>query len=126
LALGLTEESHIGASNFRWFPVAMLYFASILSGAIQCASPQFNAFWAIDFFMALSGIYWIKLDARHRNKPIPDIALFLLSWLWGLFAPIYLISTRGFRGFGWTLLHVVGLYAATIAAFFAVLTVLQR
>jgi len=71
----------------------MLYFASILSGAIQCASPQFNAFWAIDFFMALSGIYWIKLDARHRNKPIPDIALF---------------------------------YAATIAAFFAVLTVLQR
>ena len=99
----------------------MLYFASMVNGIVQCFVQNPNVLWAITLCMAVSAIYWVQLDARHRERPIPRIALQLLLMIWMLFVPVYLIWTRGFRGFGWAILNIVGLYLITLFSFFTTL-----
>ena len=49
------------------------------------------------------------------------IQLYLLSFgygfaTWQISLPLYLVSTRGWRGLGWALVHAVGLAAVTFVA----------
>jgi hypothetical protein len=108
-------------SRYRRFPIVMLYLASIVNGIVQCFEPNPSVVWTVACCVGLSAIHWVQLDAIHRKHPIPRIALQLLLMIWMLFVPIYLIWTRGFRGFGWAVLNLVGIYAMTLISFFTTL-----
>jgi hypothetical protein len=50
---------------------------------------------------------WVVADAQHRSRPLPyDYGMFVFFAWWAL-VPIYLFSTRSWRGFiplGWFIL----------------------
>ena len=61
-------------------------------------------------FLASSIALWVLADARQQRRPAPyDLSSFVF-FAWPVLAPIYLFSTRGWRGFaplGWFLLLYV-------------------
>jgi hypothetical protein len=114
-----TNKSKLKRFGLRRLPIVMLYVASMVNGTVHCFTQNPNVLWTIALCMGVSAIHWVQLDARHRGRPIPRIALQLLLMLWTLFVPIYLISTRWFRGFGWVILNIIGLNVMSLISCFA-------
>ena len=48
-------------------------------------------------------------DARMRGKPFLGMMAFLMLVVWPIAAPLYLISSRGWRGILWAMLWIVTL-----------------
>ena len=61
--------------------------------------------------------YWCVVDSRMRGSPIVHSLHWIIFFTWPIAVPIYLIRSRGLRGLGLALLHTIGLYAATMAAY---------
>ena len=113
----MTQEQR--GSNSRWLPLVALYFATLSWGAIQCFPQQGGVHYIFALLMASMAALWVVFDARHRGKPLVSIVQFLVLVSWPVAVPIYLISTRGVRGLGWSLLNLVGLAVMCLLGFFA-------
>jgi len=62
--------------------------------------------------------WWVFVDARRRGLPIPMLSKPLVFFFYGLVVPGYLIVSRGWRGLGWLIFHM-------LTAFFVMLIVMQ-
>ena len=102
-----------------WFPLVELYVAQVAAGAMQCF-PQFGAWpWCLSLLMASSAVMWVVFDAQHRGKPVVSIVQLIIMGLWPIAVPIYLLTTRGVRGLGWTILNIVGLAIASCVGYYS-------
>ncbi|MCA9081391.1 MAG: hypothetical protein KDA58_12580 [Planctomycetaceae bacterium] len=52
-------------------------------------------------------VHWMMIDSRHRRHPIPFLSQDWCQLFPYLSLPAYLIWSRGWRGVGWLLLHLV-------------------
>ena len=106
-------------SDLRWLLVTQLYVASLLWGVVQVFTQHAGLYYLFGIFMASAAAWWAVSDARSRGRPILHIVQLFLFLLWPVAVPIYLISSRGIRGLGWSLLHAVGLVVALCVGFYA-------
>jgi hypothetical protein len=91
-------------------------------GITQCFSQSEGVFGALPYFVALCVADWIRLDSRSRGRPIPHIAQSLIWYTWMPSVIVYMLWTRKFSGFGWLLLHAIGLAVVMFVSFYATLT----
>ena len=102
-----------------WFPLVALYVATAVWGVTQCFTQNAGVYYLFALFMASMAAMWVVFDARHRGKPLVSAVQFLIFIFWPIAAPIYLIATRGIRGFGWSILNFIGLVVALCIGFYA-------
>jgi hypothetical protein len=67
--------------------------------------------------------WWAMVDARQRKRLIPRLSKPWFFLFAGLIVPGYIISSRGWRGLGWVVLHAVCWYALATAAMYAAGTI---
>ena len=104
-----------------WFPLVALYVATVAWGVTQCFTQNGGVYYLFALFMASMAAMWVVFDARHRGKPLVSVVQFLVFIFWPIAVPVYLIATRGVRGFGWSLLNFFGLVVALCIGFYATL-----
>ena len=101
----------------RWFlslPASMFYCMAVSSMHQTLGSPNGNPAFAVLMASLLfpgSIALWVLADARRRGYVLSYDAGGFFFFAWPVLAPIYLISTRGWRGFA-TLGCFVMLYLA--------------
>lgn len=54
--------------------------------------------------------WWAIVDAKRRQRPIPLLARPWYVLAAGVLVPVYVLSSRRWRGLGWLALHAVGWY----------------
>ena len=102
-----------------WFPLVGFYVGQVVWGAMQCFTLVGVWYWFLSLLMASSAAMWVVFDAQHRGKPLVHIVQLMVMILWPIAVPIYLITTRGLRGLGWTILNIVGLLIASCVGFYS-------
>ena len=76
--------------------------------------------WMVTGFQASVVSMWVVLDARANGRLLVRIVQELHVFFWLFAAPIYLMSTRGFRrGFSLAMGHVIGILIVNQAGFHA-------
>jgi hypothetical protein len=70
----------------------------------------------IGFVLSICLCAWALTDARQRQKPIPRSQAIWFAIFAGLVVPGYVIVTRGWKGLGWVIFHVVGLFVVSTLA----------
>jgi hypothetical protein len=90
--------------GFQWFlsvPATVLYCLATLSLHENSGSPNGIPALAALFcsiFLHSSIALWVLADASRRHRPLPyDFGSFLYFG-WPVIVPVYLFSTRGWRG----------------------------
>jgi hypothetical protein len=101
----------------RWFfslPASVFYCLAAIAAYKTLDSPG-GAFASLNALAELllpgSIALWVLADARRRGRELPYDAGSFIYFAWPVFAPAYLFSTRGWRGFGvigWFLLLYLG------------------
>lgn len=110
--------------NHRWLLVLQLYLVTALWGAVQVGGESFVMGWLVTGFQASAVSLWVVLDARANGRPLVRVVQELHVFFWLFAAPIYLMSTRGFRrGFSLSVAHVIGIMIVNQTAFYAMLYV---
>lgn len=104
--------------DYRWLLVVLLYAATIAWGAVEVFTQHTGLLFLFTIFSASTATWWAVVDARRRGHPIPYSLQFLLYLFLPVSLPIYLIWSRGLRGFGWSLLHAIGLGLAMCLGFY--------
>ena len=114
------KERHADLANYRWLLVLQLYLVTAFWGAVQVDGESFVMKWMVTGFQASAISLWVVLDARANGRPLVRIVQELHVFFWLFAAPIYLMSTRGFRrGFSLSVAHVIGILIVNQAAFYA-------
>jgi hypothetical protein len=91
----------------RWFLI-VYYALAVMCGIrdlYHTVPSTLDVLFPIAFAVALG--WWAIVDARRRGHPIPVLARSWYFFLAGLIVPGYVIWSRGWRGAGLVLLHVV-------------------
>ena len=97
----------------------MLYVASFFWGVVQVMRPDSGRLYLLfSLVMAGAAACWAVSDARNRGKPILHILQLFIFLLWPIAVPVYLISTRGFRGLGLSVAHAMCLILALCIGFY--------
>ncbi len=103
----------------RRYAVVALYGLSAFWGVAQLIAPgnaPLNIAGALAF--ATSATLWFAIDRRILTKPHLPILQFLFFFSWPVASLIHLATSRGLRGFGYWLLHSVGLFVTMCLTFF--------
>ncbi len=109
------------AAKKRRILIILLAYSAIL-GVVSCFLPEEDR--ALDFVVGLPllilGVSWCFTDAIEREHRIGRVTRLLLILLFIVGFPIYLLQTRGFRGFkslGLTLLLVAAMFACMFTTY---------
>ena len=99
--------------DLRWVLVVGIYIVWSLSGAAQILAPE-DARVTLGLAIAASTliVVWCTIDARRRGHPIVRIVQMLMWFFWPIAAPMYLIWSRSWVGFGFSVLHFIGFLVA--------------
>ena len=97
--------------------VLAMYLLAAGGSVIAILRPEGATRLLLSIAMCSIMTYWCVVDSRIRGVPIVRSLHWIIFFTWPLAVPIYLTWSRGLRGFGWALLHALGLYAASIAAY---------
>ena len=103
----------------RRYAVLALYGLSAFWGVAQLIAPDNGPLYiggAIAF--ATSATLWFAVDRRILRKPQLPILQLLFFFTWPAASLIHLLTTRGLWGFGYWLLHAIGLFATMCLTFF--------
>jgi hypothetical protein len=111
-----TEMSTI--SDYRWWIVVAFYVSAALVGVTSALSQNALVAYLGTLLMACTAAEWCLIDSSYRGKPMTWSVQFLVFVFWSLAVPLYLIVTRGWRGVGWLLLHVAGMYAIVFSTYY--------
>ena len=104
-------------------PLFGLYVAQIAMGATQCFPLNVAVYWVFSWLVATLASMWVVFDASHRGKPLVSIVQLIVLFSWPIAVPVYLITSRGIRGLGWTVLNVTGLIVANMLGYYATILV---
>ena len=113
------ESIATAPKDYRWLLVLGFYVAAALSGFTQALSNNALVHYLNTLLMACSATGWCVVDARRRGKPLPPAVQLIALLFWFVAAPIYLLVSRRWCGFGWALLNVVGFYVTIFITYFA-------
>jgi hypothetical protein len=94
------------------------YLLAVVWGVRQVwhsVSSRIDLLVPLTFQLALA--WWAIVDAKSRNRPIPLLSQQWYFWFGPLLVPVYVISSRGWRGVGFLVLHVALWMAVTTAAY---------
>lgn len=113
-----------GAGMTRWSTqticLAAMYAVSAGWGASQIVDFDNGTIYTVcSLFLAFAATSWAVADARNREVRFAGILRVLYFLFWPFASFIYLTATRRFRGAGWWLLNVVGIYGVMAVAFYA-------
>jgi len=99
-----------------WFGVSYYSLAALWGVHSSIAAEDSLAELILRIALVLCLALWAVADASRRQKPIPRSQQFWFLLLAGILVPIYVIATRGWKGAGWIVLHILGWFAvATLA-----------
>jgi hypothetical protein len=104
--------------DYRWLLVLGIYVAAALSGFTQALSNNALVYYLTALLLACSATGWCVVDARRRGRPLLPAVQLIALLLWFVAVPIYLLASRGWRGLGWALLNLVGLYVTIFVTYF--------
>lgn len=124
MTLRNVNHSHVTTmehpKSYRWLLVVQLYLATAFWGAVQVGGDREILHLLVSAFQASAVSLWVVLDARANGRPLVRIVQELHVFFWLFAAPVYLMSTRGFRrGFSLSVAHVIGILIVNQAAFYA-------
>ncbi|MEX1042722.1 MAG: hypothetical protein WDZ51_18955 [Pirellulaceae bacterium] len=103
--------------------ILALYGLSAFWGVTQVVAPENPSFYAFSTLaFATLATMWFWLDRRILARPHLSILFLLFFLTWPIASFIHLLATRGLRGFGYWLIHALGL-SATMSTMF-ILTML--
>ncbi|WP_442510826.1 hypothetical protein SH528x_002472 [Novipirellula sp. SH528] len=100
---------------YRRLAVITLYVMAVFWGAMQMLTSNnglLGMLCAMGF--ATSATMWFWIDCHMRSRPLPWSLQFVFFLTWPLASLIYLMASRGMRGFGYWLLHAVGLCVTVV------------
>ena len=96
-----------------------MYGLSAFWGVAQIIAPNSGSLYiASAIAFATSATLWFMVDRRILAKPQLPILQLLFFFTWPAASLIHLITSRGIRGFGFWLLHSIGLFATMCLTFF--------
>jgi hypothetical protein len=101
------------ASQFRISPLAcfcVAYYLLAITWGVHAtvATAQSAGDLVLSVALALCLGIWATVDARQRQRPIPR-SQHLWFFVLALFVvPGYVIGSRGWKGLGWVVFHIVG------------------
>ncbi len=103
----------------RRYAVVALYGLSAFWGVTQLIAPgNAQLYVASALAFATSATLWFAIDRRILAKPQLPVLQFLFFFAWPVASLIHLVTSRGLRGFGYWLLHSVGLLVTMCLTFF--------
>ena len=76
------------------------------------------AYWLAQIAAALPPTYWLIYDAKSRRQFVPHIIQPAIASCWWVVVPIYLISTRKWRGLAYVVVHLLATFILTLAVFY--------
>ena len=106
-----------------WFLMAFYALAVVWGVRNVWSSEPSGLDFLIPVMLAICLGWWAMVDARQRKRPIPRLSKPWFFLFAGLIVPGYIISSRGWRGLGWVVLHAVCWYALATAAMYAAGTI---
>jgi hypothetical protein len=115
----MIESPNKGAHDFRPLFVAGLYGVAAFSGFAQAISENSLVYYLVAMLLSCFATAWCVVDARRRGKPLLPVLQMITFFTWPIAVPIYLISTRKWRGLAYALVHAIGLYVVMLATLFA-------
>ena len=99
-----------------WFCISYYSLAAFWGVHSAVAAEESPAEFILQIGLVLCLSLWAVADSRRRQKPIPRSLQFWFFLLAGILVPAYFIVTRGWKGAGWIVLHILGWFAvATLA-----------
>ncbi|MEM9412124.1 MAG: hypothetical protein AAGA30_13490 [Planctomycetota bacterium] len=105
--------------KLRRILIIKIYIAFLFWGVVQVLAPEVGGLYYLFALVAGgSAAWWAVLDASDRGRPILHIVQFFVLLFWPLAVPVYLIASRGIRGFGLSVAHAVGLMLALLIGFY--------
>jgi len=105
--------------DFRRLLLAGLYGVAAFSGFADALSVNALVYWLIALLWACFATAWCVADASRRGAPLLPVLQMIMFLLWPIAVPIYLVTSRGWRGLGYAVLHAFGLTAASQFSFLA-------
>jgi len=99
-------------------PLTWYFFVSAFAVAAETylwannKQPSSNWHGLVNYLQLLIIACWVQLDSVKRRTPFPSDWVFLVGFI---YAPIYAITSRGWRGFGLVCLVIGGSLALGIA-----------
>ena len=104
---------------YRKFAVIALYGLFAFWGAAQLVAPDNSLLYiASAIAFATSATFWFATDRRILAKPRLPILHLLFFFTWPIASLIHLLTSRGFRGIGYWMMHAIGLFATMCLTFF--------
>lgn len=90
--------------------VITLYVASFTIGVVGAITANHDGLvFLLELLVGSGAAWWVVLDARERGNPILHILQLILFLTWPIAVPLYLMTSRGFRGLYLSVAHFVGL-----------------
>jgi hypothetical protein len=118
-ATSTTESIDAGRIIQRRYAVIALYGLSAFWGVAQLIAPgNARLYVAGALAFAISATLWFAIDRRLLGKPQLPVLQFLFFISWPVASLIHLVTSRGLRGFGYWLLHSVGLIVTMCLTFY--------
>lgn len=109
-----TESSR--TNDYRRLIIIAFYAAVAIASATNALNNNALVYGLGAILMASASAGWCLLDASWRGQPLTWAAQLLAYLFWPIAVPIYLISSRGWRGLGWALLNALASFAVSIVA----------
>ncbi|TWU05430.1 hypothetical protein [Allorhodopirellula heiligendammensis] len=125
-AMSLTESIDTSRVIHRRYAVLLLYGLSAFWGVGQVVSPNNPLLYiASAIAFATSATLWFSIDRRILAKPRLPVLQLLFFFTWPAASLIHLLASRGLRGFGYWLLHSVGMFMTMCVTFFPAMLLLH-
>jgi hypothetical protein len=103
-------------SALLWFCVVFYALAALLGAREALIGQRTPSELVLELAVVLCLGMWATGDARRRGRPIPRSVKIWFYVLALIVVPGYVIVTRGWKGLGWVVLHVVGWVVVTTLA----------
>ncbi len=110
---------------YRRCAVVMLYVLAAFWGATQSVVVENSLLdFANSLAFASSATLWFVVDRRTQAKSSLPVLQLLFFFTWPLASLIHLVRSRGLRGIGYWLAHVIGLLVTMVMTSLPVMFVL--
>lgn len=104
------------ANDYRRWILIAFYAAAAIASATNAINNNALVYGLGAILLSSASAGWCLLDASWRGQPLTWAAQFLTFLFWPIAVPIYLVSSRGWRGLGWTLLSAFAFFVVSIVA----------
>jgi len=103
-------------NDYRRLILIAFYAAAAIAAATNAINNNALVYGLGAILLSSASAGWCLVDASWRGQPLTWAAQLLTFLFWPIAVPIYLVSSRGWRGLGWALLNALAFYATSFIA----------